>query len=170
MLPDLQGLFLAEKTIARMPDWVERNSEQLALVCPLDVAGVTIEGLQFRATAFRCLPDRALSIQLEYHAPRGTGGPICRVEWRPIKAHNNKGMGPPEYRHVLITGSHLHGFDLNWAEAAKFVRRGNLPVAVPILPQPATFAEALAFAAKEFRIKNLEKAPLPPWQQQMVLG
>jgi hypothetical protein len=48
------------------------------------------------------------------------------------QATRNKGIGPPEFRFRKIAKCHIHPFDLNWRDAAKQLRRGNLPIAVPI--------------------------------------
>ena len=47
--------------------------------------------------------------------------------------------------------------------------RGNLPVAVPIEPEPETFAELLVFAGNELRIQDLHRVATPEWQAQLVL-
>jgi hypothetical protein len=78
------------------------------------------------------MPDEHVIFQLEYHRPRQHGGALGRIEWRPIGSHQNKGIGPPEFRFREITGSHIHPFDWNWHHEAKRLRQKNLPVAVPI--------------------------------------
>lgn len=86
-----------------------------------------------------------------------------RIEWRPLKPHNNKNRGPEKYRNVLIKGSHVHPFDLNWNEAPSLVRRGNLPIAVPLPFEPTTFEDFLAFAQDELRISDLGSVQRPNW-------
>jgi hypothetical protein len=101
MALDLSTLVESEKTLPFQPDWAERDSEGLVIVCPLEIAGVTIEGLQFRATAKKRLPDEMVTFQVEYHPPGELGGPLCRLEWRPLSSHSNKGRGPVEWQNRL---------------------------------------------------------------------
>lgn len=168
---ELAEIFYAEKVLPVEPDWKKRvGTKWLRLVCPIDIGGVTIEGLRFTVSAHSEKPDEAVAFQIEYLPPRGNvkGGPLCRLEWRPITPHNNKGLGPAEYRHRVIKTCHLHPFDLNWAEAAKHVRRGDLPIAIPLAVSPSTYEEALAFAGKEFRIKDIEGVAPPPWEARLL--
>jgi hypothetical protein len=44
------------------------------------------------------------------------------------------------------------------------VRKGNLPIAVDLSPEPPNFSEFLAFLEKELRIEGLGVVPRPPWQ------
>lgn len=165
---DFPTLFVAPKTLVVPMPWVEREPDCLVLIAHLDVDGVTVQGVRLKGTARKSLPDEVVTFQLEYHAPRGRGGAICRVEWRPLKGHNNKAMGPPEWRNHLISGCHLHGFDMNWTWAAKHVRRGNLPIAAPIVNPPTSYSDLLAFVGKEFRINGVEALDLPPWQLTLL--
>jgi hypothetical protein len=165
---DLPDIFAAEKTMVAVGSWVERDPHRrgdlLTYVSALEIDGVSIPGLRVRATCFRSLPDEAVSIQLEYHRPRQHGGALSRIEWNPLKPHNNKGRGPPEFRFVEITQSHIHPFDLNWNETAKQLRRGNLPIAIPIELELKDFSSLLAFAGKSFRINKIEDMPVPEWR------
>lgn len=93
---------------------------------------------------------------------------MCRIEWRPLKPHDNKGLGPEEFRMRKITESHIHPFDLNWEHSPPQVRRGNLPIAVPICEAIDSYEEALAFVEKEFRIKGVVGLPAPPWETRLL--
>jgi hypothetical protein len=95
---DLLIVFLATKSLPVRPTWVERTQDYLTLTCPVDVHSVTLEGLRLRVTAMRSLPNENLTFQLEYHSRRGVGGPFCRTEWRPLKHHTNKNVGPAEFK------------------------------------------------------------------------
>lgn len=166
-LPDISA---ATKLLPQFPEWKQRDKDWLFLVSPLDIDGVTVEGLQMRATALVALPDECVTFQIEYY-PRPSnvkGGPLCRIEWRPLKGHNNKNRGPVELRNVPQKCSHDHGFDLNWGEDPKAVRRGELPLAVPINQNPQDFEGLLAFVKKEFRISNVELIERPPWREAFL--
>lgn len=168
---ELDQIYWAEKSLSPSAGWKRRaDDESLRMVAPLSVGGASVEGLIFGMRAHLLMPDRALSAQIEYHPPGGgrQGGPICRIEWRPIRPHNNKGVGPEKWRFRTLNGSHHHPFDLNWAHSETGVRRGRLPIAVPIEDDPSTYRQALAFFGKEFRIKGVESLPVPPWERRLL--
>jgi hypothetical protein len=172
MLVELPEIFAASKTLSGTGHWAERDPRRIAnsltFVAPLEIDGVTVAGLRLRGTALKNLPDEAVCFQLEYHQPRQHGSALARVEWRPLRGHNNKGLGPPEFRFIEIRSSHHHPFELNWRNAAKQLRRGNLPIAVPIGQSLQSFVELLAFVGKEFRIKGIEDVPLPEWTPNLL--
>ncbi|GHC63198.1 hypothetical protein GCM10007315_29200 [Gemmobacter tilapiae] len=166
---DLDSFYVAQKELAINPDWVVTARKDYAdLVSPLDIDGVTMAGLAFRARARIELPDRQVAFQLEYSpsTSQPKGGPICRLDWRPFQAHNNKNCGPPEYRMIAIRGTHLHDFHLNWAYSPKRVRNGILDIAVPVADMP--FEKALEFVEKQFRIKGVALLPPPPWSARLI--
>jgi hypothetical protein len=164
---DLAGLYLGIKRLPASVGWIEKDFENLVLVSPVEIDGVVVEGLRFRLTAMRSMPEEAVTCQLEYHERRRVGGPFCRVDWRPIHRHDNRAIGPPELRHRRFTGSHHHGFNINWTYAAAMVRRGNLPIVIPLDSEPQNFSELIAFLGKELRIENLSLVPRPPWQADL---
>jgi len=169
MESEFPRLFRATKTLATTPSWEERDSQNLVLLTPLEVDGVVVEGLRLRGAAIRSMQDENVCFQLEYFTTRTkAGGPLARVEWRPLRGHNNKGNGPKALRHKLITGSHLHCFEENWKQSPAHVMRGELRVALEINPDPSNFRELLALIGREFRISNVQQVPLPPWQPQLV--
>lgn len=142
------------------------DGEWLVLVSPLDIDGVTVEGLQFRATALLVRRDESITFQLEYFPRRRQpkGGPMERIEWRPLRGHNNKLIGPLEHRNKLQRGSHHHEFRLNWEHSKTAVRKGDLPLSVPIQPEPS-YDEILVFVGKAFRISPIDWVPPPPWAE-----
>ena len=169
MAIDLKEIWQANKSLASAPDWkpLAKGAEFVQVVCPIDYDVLTMQGLLFRATAHIYTPDRDVTFQIEYHSPSGKGGAFSRIEWRPRRPHGNKGIGPPEFRFKDITGCHFHSFDLNWNHSKTLVQRGSLPIAVPIVPAPPSYEDALAFVEKEFRIKGVMKMLTPPWTDKM---
>jgi hypothetical protein len=164
MQTDLVTLFSAEKAIAAAPDWIGRGAEELSVVVPLLVSDVVVEGLLFRAIARKHMPDEMVTFQVEYHPPMTAGGPLCRIEWRPLSGHNNKGLGPKEWRHKNIVGCHQHPFDLNHRFAPNEMLKGALPIALPLEESPANFNALLDLAKKALRINNIEWLGVPPWE------
>lgn len=169
MSTELADLFRAEKILPVQPAFKERDNEWYRLVCPIEIKGVVVEGLQLGGSAMKRLPDESVTIQLEFHPTKGgpRGGPLARIEWRPMKGHNNKGIGPPEFQNILIQCTHNHCFEMNWQHSPAAVRRGNLPLAYPVDPDPSTFEEFIAFVAKEFRISNLSALAPPEWERAL---
>jgi hypothetical protein len=166
---DIETIFRSDKMLATAPTWQERDSEALEVVCPLEIDGAVIEGLYFRLRARKRMPDELVTAQIEYHPANEPGGPLSRVEWRPLSSHNNKGLGPKELRNKMINGCHYHPFQLNLKHASDQMRRaGRLPIAVPMVESPKNFDELLRFAKKEFRITNIEWVEVPPWEPTLV--
>lgn len=168
MSSNLPALVVADKVLGSVPTWVERGPDGLDFTVPLEADDVVIEGLSLRGRVHKSLPDRDVIFQIEFHGAQIIGGPICRIEWRPLSAHNNKGLGPKELRHILQTGSHHHVFDLNWNHSREGVLRGELPIAVPLGEDPRNFRELLALVGKEFRINKIQQITVPPWAPVML--
>lgn len=164
----LQNLVTAGKTLVTAPSWVERGPDGLEFLASMEIDGVVVEGLSLRGRARKSLPDREVVFQLEYRHAQIIGGPVCRIEWRPLSAHCNKALGPKELRHIVQEGSHHHRFDLNWQLSNDAVLRGDLPIAVPINDDPKSFRALLAIVGKEFRIKRIQLITVPPWQPTML--
>jgi hypothetical protein len=162
MAMGLQELYRAEKR-AVMTDWVEDEAGRLRLTLALEIDGAVVEALFLRARVFRGRVDRDVMFQLEYRPPFGPDEQLCRIEWRPTTAHRNHGKGPEAYRFKDIAGSHYHSFKENWLEDQGRMRGGNLPIAVPLEPDPSDFGQLVALVSKEFRIMNLGDLPMPPW-------
>lgn len=163
----IAGLVAATKVLAGVPTWGERGAEGLEFSAPLEIDGVTVEGLTLRGRARKPLADREVAFQLEYHHAQIIGGAVGRIEWRPLNPHSNKGLGPKHLRHVIQAGTHHHRFDLNWQHSQEAVLRGNLPIAVP-LDDPGNFRALLAVVGKEFKISNIQWVTLPPWEPRML--
>lgn len=70
---------------------------------------------------------------------------------------------------MVIKGCHIHPFDLNWAHSENQVRKGNLPIAIPIDPGFSTYQEALDFVENEFRITGVRDLPSPPWSPSLLI-
>jgi hypothetical protein len=163
----IEGLVLAEKSLLDVPAWMSRGTDGLDFSVPLEVDGVTVEAITLRGRARKPLPDREVIFQLEYHHAQIIGGPVARIEWRPLNAHNNKGVGPKHLRHIIQSGSHHHCFDLNWQRSHEAVLRGELPIAVPI-DDPNNLRALLAVVGKAFRINNIQLITPPPWEPMML--
>ena len=166
---DVPALVGAEKELATEPSWRPgRAPDDLELSVPLEIDGVVIEGLTLRGRVLKSLPDREVAFQLEYHAPHIVGGPLCRIDWKPLGTHSNRGIGPKHLRHLLQRSSHHHRFDLNWARSEEKTLSGDIPIAVPLEPDPKNFRELLAIVGKEFKIARIQVIEIPPWEPAML--
>ena len=117
-------------------------------------------------------PDEEVLFQLEYHGvliPGGTG-PLIRLEWNPLRPHNNKGRGPEDLRFLDQIGSHVHHFEDNWHEGSGAMLRDNLPIARPVLKPIQGFNDCLGFVGNLFRINNIELVKTPEWVYSLDLG
>ena len=160
---DYPEIIAAAKTLVLNSDWAEDQQGRQKLILSIEVDGVSVEGLFLRATSRRSMPDRKVMVQLEHAVPHQPTEPLCRIEWRPLRPHRNNLQGPKEFRLIDIPGSHHHSFALNWYAPEERMLRENLPIAVPILPEPEGFNQLLALISKEFRISNAEAIAIPPW-------
>ena len=169
MSDDLEKLFESQKLLAITPAWTDVGGDVLEIVCPLQIAGTVVQGLQFRLIARKSMADEMVTDQIEYHQHAEGGGPLARIEWKPLSGHNNRGRGPKAWQHRVIQGCHHHSFALNQKYAAKEIGRGPLPIALPLEQSPPKFDELLNLVGKEFRITNIEWVEIPPWEPALRL-
>lgn len=171
MEPDLEHIWTAGKSLAIEPDWPQSaTSEVVRLTAPLDINAVTVQGVRFTMSAYRFTPFRWVTFQIEVDSKaHPKGKPMVRFEWLPKSPHSNKGLGPPEFRHIVQRDTHLHCFDLNWDQSEANVRKGYLPIAVPIEESTSDYQAALDFVEKKFRIKGVGGIGLPPWTERKWL-
>jgi len=172
----LSGLIAAEKTLAVVPKWVE-HQDQLRYVTSLEIGGVAQEGIRLRGQCRREYQDHNVTFQIEHlFKQSGRFVPVIRLDWRPQEPHQNRNMGPLEWRLIRIDGSHLHPLDanMNWMveeamTATEFAHaQRNLPIAAPLEDDPATFAELLALVGRCFGIAGTETIPTPPWSRRLL--
>lgn len=166
---DYPDIASAQKLLATKQDWAEVGNRKVELVHPLDIDGVTQEGLVLRMIAFIDQPNRAVRAFVQCALPGQRPRAIDAIDWKPFHSHLNR-KGPPHLKGRQFTRSHWHRFDLNWLPAEGTFLTGNLPVAEEVNPEPAGFSDFLAFAAKSFRINNLQDIELPPWEYGLFSG
>jgi len=168
MSVDLKHYFESEKLLARRSKWIQPDSENLRLSCPLDIDGITVAGLEFCAYATRQFHNEGVRLQLQYLPPKGRSYPFCRIDWKPFHEHCNNGRGPADLKLLRMTGSHIHSFELNFIPETDTLRQHNLPIAEPLTPDANSFEDLLDFTAKLFRIGNMDWVSSPPWQGKMI--
>lgn len=162
MAVDFSAFVEQEKNLGIPIRW-SRDGDSLVFVAPLETEGITIEGLQLRGRTKTFYPERDVTFQLEYQGLTHKAEPLARIDWRPFHTHNNKGRGPEKFRFKQQTGSHHHCFAENWNSVFNQMLKHNLPIALPIDPEPQGFVELLAVVRKEFRITDVGAIEPPQW-------
>ena len=147
---------------------MELRNGQLQVVHALDDPnGITFEGARLRVTAYADLPDQSVTVQLEFQQDGRRDSAIDRIDWRPLHTHGNGNVGPDHCRLRTIVGTHRHEFSLNWLSDLGRLRTGNLPIAVPVNPDPPDLRSLLEFAEACFRVGGLVTIGPPPWESTL---
>ncbi len=168
MSVNYQQFYLSEKEFPSHGfTWqIDNNRRSLRISSPLQVGGVIQEGFSFHGRTLLETPHRNVTFLLTYNRVSVSKGVvIAKAEWKPISSHNNKGLGPKEYRFIEQTGSHFHDFHTNFALGGKW-RSKKLPIALPIEPDPPNFQGFLEFVGERFRIPNIWLVQEPPWSHE----
>lgn len=165
----LAGFLAADKVLSAPVTWTNTEVD-LRFSAALDIDGVTEEGLLLFGRASAALIDREVTLGLRWTSAPGRFDHFDRFNWRPMDAHNNKGLGPPELRFRPFEGTHRHPLDLNAALPIGLTQAmaENLPVGVPILPEPVSWEAFLGVAAEQWSIRDLVTIPIPSWQYGLL--
>ncbi len=173
MLKPYHRIMKSEKKLVSAVSWSlpQPETQKIGWLSPLEINGVTEQGLFLRGVCYENRPNEAVTFQIEMgQAHLRARLPLCRIDWRPIAAtHRNE--RPLAKLHDLprsITGSHVHPFLMNWDESLGIMRPSNLPVAseIPIIIN--TFNNLLAFLGAEFNVVGVEKIPEPNWFRKLL--
>ena len=159
----------ATKKLSILPEWSEGDYYSEFRV-PVEIGGVTYEGLDFRGKAGGSNPNQQVMFQLDYKPIGFTVGPLCRFDWRPQYPHVNIMKGPPDLkgRRFGFYETHFHDFELNWLVKEKRMRRDNLPIARPVEKDPETFEELTIVVERLFNIEGITDIPRPLWQPKLL--
>lgn len=152
------------KSIAGIADWSPPDTSDRAMTftIPLDIDGVTVEGLFLRARTYEQSLNRDVMFQMELAPTLGRERvPLLRIDWLPrARSHKN-----PDKTQVF--GSHFHTFEGNWLEQEQRMRTGSLPYAEAVPQEVGTYGKLLDFARERFRIRNMDTIPIPEWSMTM---
>jgi hypothetical protein len=171
MVAALPVLAEVEKQLRTAVRWSEPDSDgMMQFVAPLTLGEITIGGLHLRGSCYETARNRAITFQVELAAPgKRTRLPLTRLDWRPLaEPHRNRAHSDLALSRIYIFGSHFHRFDLNWLPSAKAMRSGNLPMAVPLEPDPQTFDSLLDIARKLLKISDIDRVPCPQWTERLL--
>ena len=145
--------------------------QELKLNAFIDVEGVTSPDAVLRGIAELYYPDARVLLQVERIEGPGNLRPLSRIEWRPVRGHTNKKLGPNKKLHFKqIKSTHCHGFSMNWNASLGEAWGPNLPIADAPPQDLDSYAALLAFASVEFRIEGMADLPAPPWEPLLGLS
>lgn len=175
MEPSLKIAVEAQKYLPSVPDWREKDGV-LNLISALDADEITLSTLRLRGRCEADCFDGRLTFQLEYFfKDLSKWAPAARVDWRPRAPHQNRNIGPKEWRLVSLRGSHIHPFQLNYdwsisnGQSLAENIRSNLPIAIKVDPEPNTIQALISFVGLSFNIDGLDRVPSPPWSDPRLL-
>ncbi|MEF2558485.1 hypothetical protein VQ044_19860, partial [Aurantimonas sp. C2-5-R2] len=128
-----------------------------------DTAGVTIEGLRIRISAWENRQMDDITATLECLAPEQW---VCisRVDFLPPAPHGNKHW--KRYRlDPEVFGSHLHACaDNARIGGSAFTPEENLPNAVPLVSEPQSFRDICRMLEEVWNVDGLLTLPSPDWK------
>ena len=166
-------LVQSEKVIVSPVSWSVPEGDALKMVwsSPLEIDGVTEEGLFLRGICYQDRPDEAVTLQLEIgQIGLRTRIPLWRLDWRPIsQVHNNNKLLATRYSLPRrLKGCHFHPFHMNWDEDAGKMLHGNLPAAHELDEKINSFSNLLEFFEKKCHIIGVTNMPEPNWSRKLI--
>ena len=146
------------------------DGSYLRFTATLDVGEVTEDRARLMGRAHASMPDRSVSLTLNWQGVSVRPQPFERFEWRPHDRHTNKPIVPKPHRHRIIETTHRHPLALNARVAGGLAAAmtENLPAAEALAPEPLDWAAFTAAAAAAWRIAALVHLPPPPWQYDLL--
>ncbi len=166
-LPDIHA---CEKALSSAPSWSEGENGILSLMVPLEIKGMTVEGLRIRLKAIKDMPDEAVVVQLEMKQLARSDFAIERIDWRASHAHTNPNKGPAnlQLKQFKLRDSHHHRFVDNWHGGNEQLLKSNLPIACAPETEIPSYEKLLENAREWLRIVNLHMIPVPPWERKLL--
>jgi hypothetical protein len=160
---NISDLMKAEKKLLFRPQWDDVSDPRyVVFTVPLDGSGLSVGRFELRAKVSKQFVDRDALMQLEFARTARDRVGLARCQWRPFETHINKAWGPEGFAlKTFDRDSHHHPFGFNYLPNEGRMRRGNLPAAVPINPDPATLSEFFVFCGQCFNIENIKLVSLP---------
>lgn len=123
-----------------------------------------IQNASFHARCSARMPDELVRLMLLTIDASGKERCFARVEWR-SSPHPNLKAVCGEFRGLSAGRTHYHDPCLHRGLSLdEFFGVNDLPIAVPIDPEPETYRELLEIAAGLLHIENLRELEEPPWQ------
>lgn len=161
ILARMRQVLAEPKMVTGTPTWRQGNRPR-KLVLVAFAEGPTLNA-ELHVSAVVDLPSEDMSFQLCLAEPADTF-PIARFDWRPPRAHINR-VGP---HRGLTSFTGLHPFEENAALGLSAMVANNLPVSLPVAPEPANFEQAVAYVCATFNLAFRNELPTPPWSPSLI--
>lgn len=164
------------KSIAAFSGWStpEADTDYSWFNAPLEIDGVVEPGLVLHGGCYADQPDRHVSLELRItRLPGRRQRPLERIDWRSLNGgHTNQRRSncPKGFAGKRVSNSHVHAFEMNWDPEAERMKDDDLPYADDIAEELESFEQLLRYAAKRFRINNINLVLTPPWAHTLRLG
>ena len=142
--------------------WVtsENGHDALLKVLPVEVHAPTIGTARLIWRAVRRSPDRDASVTL-VTTIQGKDLTAWRMDWRPLLPHTNT-CGPVRLKGLTVkTG--IHEFGCNSRLGMRTMQSRNLPICVPVEPEPHDFDAFVRYVCKTLNVSLTEQVLGPPW-------
>jgi hypothetical protein len=161
VLEEMRQAVGADKLAGDPTGWASGSGrDSLILILPLDVQSPTMATTRLVLRAVSRTPDRDISASLIVTLS-GRDFRAWRMDWRPIHPHVNK-YGPSKWRGMSVeTG--IHDFACNAKLGLKRMQAQDLPICVPVDPEPHDFDAFVRFVCDRLKITITEKVLSPPW-------
>ncbi|MDV2987048.1 UNVERIFIED_CONTAM: hypothetical protein Q9R58_22320 [Methylobacteriaceae bacterium AG10] len=161
ILAQMRAALAVEKTIVGPLRWNAGTRPRTFALAAL--AEHPIQNLELHLTAAAALPNEHVGFQLCLSVP-GHTFPVTRFDWRPPRPHVNK-FGKLK---GIASETGLHPFEANAELGLTMMVANNLPVCVPVTPEPPDFPSAVAYVCDTFRLRLRDPIPLPPWSPTLI--
>lgn len=164
----LSDLVTPWKSFSEPIVWVEDGESWKTARVKLEVDAGDIFGLFLRLKSPALRNGHGFLLQTEFQSDEKVKSVIAleRIEWK--VGHTNSAIGPREYHFLDIPSSHIHKFEINYIEGENRMRQRNLPLAVPLDPDPGALEDFLDCAEKLLRIKGVSGIGRPGFQGRLV--
>jgi hypothetical protein len=173
---DARYILETEKNVAKRLEWLAASgsrdgcARRVAFESRINLKGMSLpRGIWFRASVIPQYPDQA-TFQIECENPGVRAHiPLFRMEWRPMRSHRNGALGPEELQGLFIDVgvTHAHSCLDHIDSETGDVLAGGVHTARVVIPDPATYDEALIWFCTQTRIINPGDIPPPPAQGEM---
>lgn len=150
----------SQKRIISQKSWRLTNST-LRSVWSIEVDGVVEQGLTLLAACSAERPEENVAIVLRVEVGLKPLA-FSRIDWR-NKPHDNRQAVCGVYRHMSAGRTHFHDPNLHEDIDVNSFFEMNIPIALPIEPEPTDFCALLDISAKLLHIDNLSDIEAPPW-------
>lgn len=167
ILERLRAILNTPKAAIGELGWTADKQHANVIRCPIvcQCADPQLTGVELRGTSFIDRPNEHVGFQLLADI-RGETYRITRVDWRPRAPHTNK-KGTSDIKGTTVWTS-IHHFERNAALGLSVMQNNNLPIALPIEPEPDDFEALLRYIGDTLSLTNAHEIPVPRWSKSLL--